>query len=164
MRERYMERPAPPPIKRIRFTDIPLSVSDEEIDNLIKGFPTPVYSRFYVHQDTRTAVFGFPNLEDLEKCAQMYEGLELHGQQVNVELFEQGSRKPYVGSSRSYHLAGRIGGEFSDKPSRQQRSHQQRSHQQQDSHHKPKSRRGVRQPQPTTEDLDAELDAYMNGD
>ncbi|AAS53128.2 AER449Wp [Eremothecium gossypii ATCC 10895] len=146
-RDRRDARPPPPTHQRVRFLNIPLDVSDYEIDDLLKDLPKPLYSKFYDHEDSRSAVFEFEDHSILDKCVELYNGLELHGAKITVEIFEQQGR--FADSTRTNRSTDHVEKEAGFKTGRPRG--------------KARATKKEKPPQPTLEDLDAELDAYMNG-
>ncbi|CCF58171.1 hypothetical protein KAFR_0E00170 [Kazachstania africana CBS 2517] len=139
--------PTEPPKKRVKIKDIPLSVSDFTIEDLIKASnddTDPVYIKFYDNKESRTCIFELTDKGKMESFVQHYNNHQLDDALLQVEIFEQ-HRKPNRPKSH-----GSYG------------SHYNRSQ-----HGRPSNsgRRGVanktKEKPKSIEDLDAELDAYM---
>ncbi|AMD21557.1 HFL299Cp [Eremothecium sinecaudum] len=151
-RDRYVSRPPQASTKRVRFVNLPLDTRDEEIMDMVREFNNPTYSRFYDHDGGKTAIFEFENSHDAEKCVERFSGTEIAGHKIEVEIFEQRASRPRIGYPRRQRLGDRIG-----------KNHSTRRFQNRPPH-RPKSEMRIKESQPNLEKLDAELDAYMNGE
>ncbi|CCE65984.1 hypothetical protein TPHA_0O00120 [Tetrapisispora phaffii CBS 4417] len=137
--------------KRVKFSNLPVDVSDFTVEDMVKEFGTPVFSRFYEYKDGRTAVFELETPGAMEKVVEKYNDFEINGSKIAVEMFDLRQRKPkssftpvYARGSRGSHYA-----EIREQPFTSNKS----SH---------GSRKKATQPaKPTVEELDAELEAYM---
>lgn len=135
-------REAPlPPKKRVKITNIPLDVSDYTLEDMVKDFGTPVYSNFYDSKECRTAVFEFEDETVLEKIVEKYKDTDLNGSRLTAEVFEFNDKKSQRRSRRENQVSSR-GSHYSV--------------------HKEKKPQRERVKPPTVEDLDAELEEYMN--
>lgn len=133
----------------MRFINIPLSINTEEITKAVSEIARPIYSKFYEHEDWKTAVFEFENDEDAEKCFNRLNNTEFFGQKVNVELFEHRSHQPR-GNFHSKSLADRIGKSFSSRPYNERPKR------------KPKNRRQNKRIISRAANICTELDAYID--
>ncbi|CUS24576.1 LAQU0S17e02058g1_1 [Lachancea quebecensis] len=128
------EQPQEAPKQRLRILNIPLDASDFTIEDMVKEIAEPVYSNIYDHESGRTAVFEFEAPEKTDEAVRVLNGKEINGVNVVAEIFESRSRQ-----SRRSQKKGNRGG-----------------------------RRGPRGPkrekpaQPTADQLDQELEHYMN--
>lgn len=144
--ERIIKRE--PPKKRLRFASLPLDVSDFIIEDIVKEFAEPIYSNFYELKDGRTAVFEFEIPEVMDQIVEKYNGHEINGAKIVVEIFEQHRKQNNRGHSS--------GGRRSDRGATG-------SHYRQNVEKPARVQREDRKNTPVSvEDLDAELDAYMN--
>lgn len=129
------------PKRRVKFTNIPLDVSDYTLEDMVKEYGATIYSNFYDSKEDRTAVFEFEDESVLDKIVEKYNDTELHGSRLHVEIFDLNDRK-----SR-----------------RRDRRVNQRSSR--GSHYGVRKDHGAprqRVKPPTAQDLDAELEEYMN--
>lgn len=147
-----LDKPSPPaPKYKIKMSHIPLNVSDYTLDDLIKEFGhKPLYSKVFDTKEDRTFIIEFKNLDIMNNFVDKYNGYEIEENcKVTVEVFEQKSRKQKGRFSRS------------DLP--HYGSHYKKTYRSQ-------LRRGISKPtsrrqtakRPTLEELDAQLEAYMN--
>lgn len=126
------ERPASK--KRARILNIPLEVSDYTIEDMVKEIAKPIYSNFYDHKEGRTAVFEFEDPASIEEIIKTLNGKEMGNQSLVVESFESQRRQDRRAQRRGNHGSRRGGRE-------------------------PKKEKAEK---PTVDQLDAELEAYMN--
>ncbi|CAR29176.1 hypothetical protein ZYGR_0Z00970 [Zygosaccharomyces rouxii] len=91
--DRPSSTPREPPKKRLRFTNVPLDVSDFTLEDMVKEFAEPIYCNFYDLKDSRTAVFEFEDPSVMERVVEKYNETPLNGGTVTVEIFEQ-ERRP----------------------------------------------------------------------
>ncbi|CCD25790.2 Yra2p NDAI_0G00140 [Naumovozyma dairenensis CBS 421] len=141
------------PKKRVRFNSIPLDVSDFTIEDMLKEFGTPVYIKFYEMKDARSCIVEFEDLSIMEKIIKNFNGKDLNGTKLEVEMYEQYPKKsPRNKPSRP---------DSRDDYSQYRRNNSRGSR---GSHYslESKSSRPASSQKKTAEDLDAELDAYMN--
>ncbi|CAI1528944.1 hypothetical protein SEUBUCD646_0K00180 [Saccharomyces eubayanus] len=149
----YPQKEEPPLPKRIRMSKIPLDVSDYTLDDMIKEFGAPVFSKIFDNKEDRTCIYEFEDPEVMEKIVERYNGHELNGTKIEVEMY-QPQRKHPRGNTNNRHRQpvqersrGRSGSHYCQKPSRVS-----------------KKGKGRESNTPTSvEALDAELDAYMKG-
>ncbi|SCU97677.1 LANO_0E16644g1_1 [Lachancea nothofagi CBS 11611] len=125
--------PAVPAKKRMRILHIPLDVSDFVIEDMVKETALPVYSNFYDHADSRTGVFEFAKQEEIDAVAKVFTDKELNGVKLSVEVYELKNRQ-----ERRTQRKGQRGGR---RPQRGERKE--------------------KLAQPTADQLDQELEAYM---
>ncbi|QLQ82688.1 hypothetical protein HG537_0H04510 [Torulaspora globosa] len=130
-----------PPKRRIKLTNIPLDVSDYTLEDMMKEYGTPIYSNFYDSKDSRTAVFEFQDDQVLEKILEKYNDTDLNGARLCVEIVEINDKR----NRRRNRRANQASSRGSHYGVRKERGSQ---------------RERVRKP--TVEDLDAELEEYMN--
>lgn len=90
--DRHSSKPKSPPKKRLRFTNVPLDVSDFTLEDMVKEFAIPIYSNFYDYKDSRSAVFEFEDPSVMERVVEKYNGTPLNDVTITVEIFEQGRR------------------------------------------------------------------------
>lgn len=107
----------------------------------MKEYGTPIYSNFYDSKDSRTAVFEFEDEAVLEKILEKYNDTELNGARLRVEIFDFNDKK----NKRRNRRANQPSSRGSHYGVRKERGNQ---------------RERVRKP--TVQDLDAELEEYMN--
>lgn len=137
---RQRREPSRPAKKRVKFENIPLDVSDYTLEDMVQEFGTPVYSNFYDTKESRTAVFELEDSSLLQKIVEKYNDTELNGRKLKVEIYDsngsQGRRQrrgDNRGSGGSHYAVGKKKGKAKD------------------------------QVKPTTvQDLNAELEEYMN--
>lgn len=132
-----------PSRQRLKFTNVPLDVSDYVLEDMVKEFGEPIYSNFYDSKDNRTAVFELEDASMMEKIVEKYDSTDLNGSPITVQIFEQqrkqdrrrkqrGGRKGGRGNSGSHYSSNKEGkSNIKSKPT-------------------------------TVQDLDAELEEYMN--
>ncbi|KAM3164741.1 RNA annealing protein YRA2 [Lachancea thermotolerans] len=128
------EQPQEAPKQRLRILNIPLDVSDFTIDDMVKEIAEPVYSNIYDHESGRTAVFEFEAPEKTEEVRRALNEKEISGAKVTVEVFESRSRQSRR-SQKKGHRGGRRG---------------------------PRAPKREKPAQPTADQLDQELENYMN--
>lgn len=80
----YREREEPPLPKRIRISKIPLDVSDYTLDDMIKEFGSPIFSKIFDNKEDRTCIYEFEDPEVLEKIVERYNGHELHLSLIHI--------------------------------------------------------------------------------
>ena len=81
----YRESPSVQRIKkRVRFTNIPLDVSDFVIEDMIKEFPQPIYSKFYDTKDSRIFIVEFGDPTVMDKVIEKYNATELNGSTITA--------------------------------------------------------------------------------
>lgn len=138
--DRHKQEPRGPPKKRVKFESIPLDVSDYTVEDMVQEFGKPIYTNFYDTKESRTAVFEFEDSSVLEEIVKKFNGSELNGGQIKVEVFEfsggqdkRRKRRENRGSGGSHYGVGKQRGKPREKP-------------------KPA----------TVQDLNAELEEYMN--
>ncbi|CDH18098.1 probable RNA annealing protein YRA2 [Zygosaccharomyces bailii ISA1307] len=145
--DRHSHNPPEPLKKRLRFVNVPLEISDYTMEDMVKEFAEPIYTNFYDHKDSRTAVFEFEDPAVMDKVVEKFDGTPLGSGNVTVEIFEQERRS----DKRRRQRENRPGnhGARGTRGTRGTRG----------SHYKRQERHEER---PTTEeDLNAELEEYM---
>ena len=143
------------PKQRVRIEGIALDVSDFKLEDMVNEFDKPSYLKIYDTKDSRVCIFELGDVSKMEQFVERYNGFELNGNSIKVEIFEQqrGSRPRYQPQDfairktgnrrRSSGLRGR---------NRSSRGHLTRK--------SPISRNRPK----TVEELDAELERYMKRD
>ncbi|CCK71071.1 Yra2p KNAG_0G00120 [Huiozyma naganishii CBS 8797] len=143
-----------PPVetkKRTKITLIPLDTSDFAIEDIVKEFGEPTYIHFYDSKDDRTCIFELSDLTSMESFVNKYNDYEIkEGSKIRAQIFEQPmkSTRPHQRGGQAYgshykvQQAERIPLRDNPRP----------------------VRRNERAKKPTLEELDAELDDYMNKD
>ncbi|CCH60857.1 hypothetical protein TBLA_0D03570 [Henningerozyma blattae CBS 6284] len=124
------------PEKRLRISKIGLDVSDYEIEDLLKSMGHEIkYSKTFDTKEERVVVVEFKDESVLREVVEKYQGYELNGGKVFVEVFE---RRPARGRpvARPPRRGGRGGKSF---------------------------RSGRRSPERSAEQLDSELEQYLQG-
>lgn len=147
-----LDKPSPPPPKyKVKMLHIPLNVSDYTLDDLVKEFGhKPLYSKVFDNKEDRTFIIEFENLDIMNDFVSKYNGYEIEENcKVIVEVFQQKSRKQKGRLSR---------GDTSHYGSHYNRTSQGQGRR---GTSKSASRRQT-QKRPTLEELDAQLEAYMN--
>ncbi|EJS43006.1 yra2p [Saccharomyces arboricola H-6] len=144
------ESPLP---KRIRISKIPLDVSDYTIDDMIKEFGVPVFSKLFDNKEERTCIYEFEDPEVMEMVVERYNGHELNGSKIEVEIYQPQRKHSRISS----HDRRR-------QPIQERGRGRPGSHYRQKSNRVSKRGKGRENNTPTSvEALDAELDAYMKG-
>lgn len=137
---RQRREPKGPPKKRVKFENIPLEVSDYTLEDMVQEFGTPIYSNFNDTKEYRIAVFEFEDPSVLAKIVEKYNDTELNGSKIKVEIYEFSENIDKRRRRRDNHGSG-------------------------GSHYGVTKKKGkAREPvKPlTVQDLDAELEEYMN--
>ncbi|CAI4034565.1 hypothetical protein SMKI_11G0100 [Saccharomyces mikatae IFO 1815] len=144
------ESPLP---KRIRISKIPLDVSDYTLDDMFKEFGPPTFSKIFDNKEDRTCLYEYEDPELMEKIVELYNGHELNGAKIVVEIYQPQRKQSRVSlhnrrkKGDQEYGRGRPGSHYRQKPSRVS-----------------KKSKGRENNTPTSvEALDAELDAYMKG-
>lgn len=132
-----------PTKKRLKISKIPLDVSDFVIEDMWKEFGEPAYFNIYDTKDDRTAMCEFSDLGIMESIANKFSSMDFNGAKVETEIFE---------------LKGRQGRNSNTRGSRGKRGSHYESNRTSKANTQPK----LKSKQPTAEDLDAELEEYMN--
>lgn len=101
---------------------------------MVKEIAKPIYSNFYDHKEGRTAVFEFEDPASIEEIIKKLNGKEMGNQSLVVESFESQRRQDRRAQRRGNH-GSRRGGRETKKEKAEK---------------------------PTVDQLDAELEAYMN--
>ncbi|AJS47982.1 Yra2p [Saccharomyces cerevisiae YJM1419] len=150
----YREREEPPLPKRIRISKIPLDVSDYTLDDMIKEFGSPRFSKIFDNKEDRTCIYEFEDPEVLEKIVERYNGYELHNAKIEVEIYQPQRKHSRMNAhnrrkqTAQEHGRGRPGSHYRQRPNRVSKKNKGR-----EKNNTPTS----------VEALDAELDAYMKG-
>ncbi|EHN01567.1 Yra2p [Saccharomyces cerevisiae x Saccharomyces kudriavzevii VIN7] len=149
----YEQREESPLPKRIRISKIPLDVSDYTLDDMMKEFGVPVFSKIFDNKEDRTCIYEFGDGEVMENIVERYNGHELNGAKIEVEIYQPQRKHSRI-----------------NPHSRHKQSTQDRGRGRPGSHYRQKSSRVSKKSKarenntPTSvEALDAELDAYMKG-
>lgn len=131
------------------MTKIPLDVSDYTLDDLVKDFGhTPVHTNLFDTKEDRTFIVEFETVEIMNEFVAKYNDYEIEeGFKVTVEVFEQKPRN----QRKSRGGASGYGSHYERQSQPQQRQERTRGGLQ----------RG-RPQKPTLEELDAQLESYMN--
>ncbi|KAG0671422.1 RNA annealing protein [Maudiozyma exigua] len=152
----FIQRPTAPPKKRVKITEIPLDVSDYTIEDWITEFETPIFIRFYDTKESRTCLFELKELSKMEEFLTKYNNFQVHDNaNIKVEIIEIQNRNK---KHNKFHLRDTSSRDRDFRSRRNNRgsagSHYKSTRQQskKNNENKPK----------TVEQLDAELDAYMN--
>ncbi|QLL34618.1 hypothetical protein HG536_0G04800 [Torulaspora globosa] len=130
-----------PPKRRVKLTNIPLDVSDYTLEDMMKEYGNPIYSNIYDSKDSRTAVFEFEDEAVIEKILEKYNDTDLNGARLRVEVFNLNDKKNRRRNRRANQFSSR------------------------GSHYGVRKERGTQRERvkmPTVQDLDAELEEYMN--
>ncbi|SCU79399.1 LAMI_0A08658g1_1 [Lachancea mirantina] len=131
-----IRRQEEPPLvtkKRLRISKIPLQTSDYRIEDLVREISSPTLVNFYDKKEERVAVLEFENEAQLEKVHDAINGKVVDEAKVVTEIFESQKRQQRRNQGR---------GERGPRRSRNADKEEAPS-------------------QPTADQLDAELDAYM---
>lgn len=132
-----------PSKQRVKFTNVPLDVSDYVLEDMVKEFGEPIYSNFYDSKDNRTAVFELEDASVMKKIVEKYDTTDLNGSQITVQIFEQQRKQDRHRKQRG----GRKGGR--GNPGSHYSSNRE-------------GRSNIKSKPATLQDLDAELEEYMN--
>lgn len=119
--------------RKLRITNISLSIKDCILENMIREIAIPIYIKFYDRDEDRMAIFEFKHDTSMNEIVEKLNNKELDGQKLIVEVLES---KKY--RNRSPRFMNPIG-----KPRT--------------------PRRKQRFSQPTLKQLDNELEDYMRG-
>ena len=152
----FIQRSTAPPKKRVKITEIPLDVSDYTIEDWITEYEQPIFIRFYDTKDSRTCIFELKELSKMEEFVTKYNGYQVHeNANIKVEIIEIQNKN----KKRNKFILRDTSSRNRDSRSRKNNrgstgSHYNSTRQQgkKNNENKPK----------TVEQLDAELDAYMN--
>lgn len=153
----FIQRSTAPPKKRVKITEIPLDVSDYTIEDWITEFEQPIFIRFYDTKESRTCIFELKELPKMEEFVTKYNDFSVHEDaKIKVEIIEiqnkNKKRNKFVlkdTSSRNRDSRNRRNNNRGSAGSHYNSTRQQGK---KNNENKPK----------TVEQLDAELDAYMN--
>ena len=85
------------PKQRVRIEGIALDVSDFKLEDMVNEFDKPSYLKIYDTKDSRVCIFKLGDVSKMEQFVERYNGFELNGNSIKVEIFEQqrGSRPRY---------------------------------------------------------------------
>ena len=139
------------PKQRVRIEGIALDVSDFKLEDMINEFEKPSYLRIYDMKESRVCIFELGDVGKMEQFVEKYNGSELNGNNIKVEIFEQQrGRSRYHASDFAVRKTGNRRGRSAfrgrNRPSRGYLTR--------------KSVTG-RNRLKTVEELDAELERYM---
>lgn len=129
--------------KRLRIENISLDTSDYDIEDLVKDFSEPIYFKIFDTKEERKCILEFTKLSKMEEFVSNYNHYELNGQNIKVEIFEQ--NRKYKNQSFYNRNSSNYGSHYNAKSPK----------------HSHKDRNGTKESS-TLEELDAQLDAYMN--
>lgn len=79
--------------KRVKISNISLDTSDFTVDDMIKEFGDPIFSKFYEDKDSRTAVYEFKDPENLNKVVEKYNNTVLNNATLKVEIISASSSR-----------------------------------------------------------------------
>ena len=153
----FIQRSTAPPKKRVKITEIPLDVSDYTIEDWITEFEQPIFIRFYDTKESRTCMFELKEVPKMEEFVTKYNDFSVReNANIKVEIIEiqnkNKKRNKFVlrdTSSRNRDSRNRRNNNRGSAGSHYNSTRQQGK---KNNENKPK----------TVEQLDAELDAYMN--
>lgn len=148
--ESHLDVEEVPKKNRIMISNIPLDTSEYAIEDLIKEFnQEPIFTNFIENKNERKCILELDNLDSMEKFVTKYNNHKISPEtQLSVQIIEVPSRKP-----RLAHFKNRNDNKRGNrKPGRASFG----------SHYK--NAKSSKKSKPTLEDLDKELDAYMNQD
>lgn len=134
----------PPQVPRLKITRIPLDVSDFTIDDMVKEFGEYVYSRFYDHREDRSCIYEFSDPNVMQAIVEKHNNHELNGSAIHVEIVEPRHRPRNRAPETTRRYAPGYGSHYEKRS-------EKRTEKKRDT---PKS----------LDDLNAELDAYMNSE
>ncbi|SMN19465.1 similar to Saccharomyces cerevisiae YKL214C YRA2 Member of the REF (RNA and export factor binding proteins) family [Maudiozyma saulgeensis] len=155
----FIQKNPSPPKNRVKIDKIPLDVSDYMIEDWINEFDEPIFLKFYDTKENRTCIFELKDLTKMKDFVSKYNNFQVHeGENISVEIIDIRSKNK-----------GRNQNRFILKDTtRRDRDYGRRrgnnrgslgSHY--DNSKKSQKKKTVEKPK-SVEQLDAELDAYMN--
>lgn len=134
------------------ISNIPIDSSEYAIEDLIKDFEQePIFRKYIENKDERKCIVEFDSLATMEKFVQKYNQFELKPEtKLVVEIIEVPTKKSRSNRFNSRHT----------RPTH----HRNPGRNSLGSHYKQQKNVPARKTKPTVEDLDKELEAYMNQD
>ena len=140
------------PKQRVRIEGIALDVSDFKLEDMINEFEKPSYLKIYDTKESRVCIFELGDVSKMQQFVERYNGSELNGNSIKVEIFEQQRGRPRYHHASDFAVrktGNRRGSSAFRGRNRSSRGYLTR-----------KSVTGRSRPK-TVEELDAELERYM---